>query len=161
MDASSSSSLQSQQCNNCLPRHGADNRDDKGSIIVDSDDHCSRPEVENHTSGSSNSELKRTNRCKKRTSLKKRIAVDASELPSSSFSPSSSMGSSHRGVGVACKRRNPRALVRRNGGDVAAIGLPLGMSFAAVMAQVRPLFFSLPFFFLYFVADYILVILTN
>ncbi|KAK4256731.1 hypothetical protein QN277_006418 [Acacia crassicarpa] len=40
------------------------------------------------------------------------------------------------GVSSALKRRNPRVLVRRTRGDVSAIGHPLGMSFAAVLAQV-------------------------
>ncbi|CAI8598767.1 unnamed protein product [Vicia faba] len=39
--------------------------------------------------------------------------------------------------GILCKRRNPRVTLRRTRvNNLAAIGFPLGMSFAAVMAQV-------------------------
>ncbi|KAG5031693.1 hypothetical protein JHK85_015675 [Glycine max] len=42
-----------------------------------------------------------------------------------------------KGKAAAFKRRNPRVLVRRHrANNVDTIGLPLGMSFAAVMAQV-------------------------
>ncbi|KAK7317009.1 hypothetical protein RJT34_00882 [Clitoria ternatea] len=41
-----------------------------------------------------------------------------------------------KGLCVARKRRNPSVPLRRNRSNVDAIGLPLGMSFAAVMAQV-------------------------
>ncbi|XP_027338685.1 protein CPR-5 [Abrus precatorius] len=62
----------------------------------------------------------------------KRESSEASETASSSSSPRGK----GKGKGVACKRRNPRVLVRRNRASVDAIGLPLGMSFAAVLAQV-------------------------
>ncbi|XP_054792446.1 uncharacterized protein LOC129298071 isoform X1 [Prosopis cineraria] len=110
-------------------------RDGEGIVVADSNSHCSHPMVQNYPLGPIDSELKHSNRCKKRT-LKKSVALDNSESPSSSSSRYfSSAVSSQRGIAVACQRRNPRVLVRRNRGDVAAIGFPLGMSFAAVIAQ--------------------------
>ncbi|KAJ1429765.1 protein CPR5-like [Sesbania bispinosa] len=70
------------------------------------------------------------NGCKTKTLT--RSSLDASETTSSS----SSQKTKGRRKGLVCKRRNPRVLVRRTGSNVAAIGHPLGMSFAAVMAQV-------------------------
>ncbi|KAI9116955.1 hypothetical protein K1719_011954 [Acacia pycnantha] len=134
-------SSQTQHCNNnCNSEHDYDHRDGKGIVIIDdSNNHCSHPMVHNYPPGTIDSELKRsTTRCKKRTLMKKRVALDNSESPSSSSTrySSSSAVSSQRGIAVACQRRNPRVLVRRNRNDVAAIGFPLGMSFAAVIAQV-------------------------
>lgn len=63
----------------------------------------------------------------------KSTLMDASETTSST----SSQKTKGKGKGVACKRRNPRVPVRRTRVNVADIGLPLGMSFAAVMAQVN------------------------
>ncbi|XP_020213527.2 LOW QUALITY PROTEIN: protein CPR-5 [Cajanus cajan] len=58
---------------------------------------------------------------------------EASETTSSS----SSRKGKGKGKGAAFKRRNSRVLVRRHrANNVDTIGLPLGMSFAAVMAQV-------------------------
>nr|KYP69344.1 Protein CPR-5 [Cajanus cajan] len=59
---------------------------------------------------------------------------EASETTSSS----SSRKGKGKGKGAAFKRRNSRVLVRRHrANNVDTIGLPLGMSFAAVMAQVN------------------------
>ncbi|XP_012571898.1 LOW QUALITY PROTEIN: protein CPR-5 [Cicer arietinum] len=64
-----------------------------------------------------------------------RESLDASET--TSYSSSQLQKAKAKGKGVACKRRNPRVPVRRTkANNVAAIGFPLGMSFAAVMAQV-------------------------
>ncbi|KAK2365160.1 protein CPR-5 [Trifolium repens] len=57
----------------------------------------------------------------------------------SSYSSSQLQKPKVKTKGIAFKRRNPKLTVRRNRGsssNVAAIGFPLGMSFAAVMAQV-------------------------
>ncbi|XP_019415856.1 PREDICTED: protein CPR-5 [Lupinus angustifolius] len=65
---------------------------------------------------------------KVKTLIKGNANLDSTEA-TSSFSSSLQKGK--------IKRRNPRVhVVRRIKGDVSAIGLPLGMSFAAVMAQV-------------------------
>ena len=115
------------------PRNGSNeiaNAEDNGSAT-----NCSRPmpEIENCTS----EEVGPINRCKNKTLMKRRPSLDASEA-TSSYSSSTSSAQKSKGKGVACKRRNPRvAVARRNRGHVAAIGLPLGMSFAAVMAQVN------------------------
>ncbi|KAL5751775.1 hypothetical protein ACOSP7_021956 [Xanthoceras sorbifolium] len=71
---------------------------------------------------------------------KRRKKSAVKDVPTSS-SCSSSASSTQRGTRVALKRRsNPKIRlgpVRRNeGGDMEAIALPLGMSFAAVVAQV-------------------------
>lgn len=69
-----------------------------------------------------------------------RVCSDVSETTSSC--------SSHRVKGkgkgvVAYKRRNPRVVVRRRArASVDAVGFPLGMSFAAVLAQVNLIFCS-------------------
>ncbi|KAK7410837.1 hypothetical protein VNO78_01980 [Psophocarpus tetragonolobus] len=60
---------------------------------------------------------------------------------SSEASDTTSSSSSQKGKGkgkrVPCKRLNPKVLIRRHrANNVDTIGLPLGMSFAAVMAQV-------------------------
>ncbi|KAK7282410.1 hypothetical protein RIF29_11146 [Crotalaria pallida] len=72
---------------------------------------------------------------RKRKSSKGKSNSDANEA-TSSFSSSQQQ---HQQKGKV-KRRSPRVHVARRtnagGGGVAAIGLPLGMSFAAVMAQV-------------------------
>lgn len=64
--------------------------------------------------------------------------------------PSSSSSSIQRGNRVLLKRRTPRVRfgpVRRyEGREVESIGLPLGMSFAAVVAQVRSSFNLFLFF---------------
>ncbi|GAV62993.1 hypothetical protein CFOL_v3_06515 [Cephalotus follicularis] len=75
---------------------------------------------------------------------KKRVFKDASALgssiSSSSCSAASSMScSTGKGTRVGFKRRSPKVMVgslRGNGGDVEAIALPLGMSFAAVLSEV-------------------------
>ncbi|KAK2419234.1 protein CPR-5 [Trifolium repens] len=60
----------------------------------------------------------------------------------SSYSSSQLQKPKVKTKGIRFKRRNPKLTVRRNRGssssssNVAAIGFPLGMSFAAVMAQV-------------------------
>jgi hypothetical protein len=62
----------------------------------------------------------------------------------SSYSSSQLQKPKVKTKGIAFKRRNPKLTVRRNRGsssNVAAIGFPLGMSFAAVMAQVNFIFF--------------------
>ncbi|KAH7565884.1 hypothetical protein JRO89_XS08G0030400 [Xanthoceras sorbifolium] len=76
---------------------------------------------------------------------KRRKKSAVKDVPTSS-SCSSSASSTQRGTRVALKRRsNPKIRlgpVRRNeGGDMEAIALPLGMSFAAVVAQVTFFFF--------------------
>ncbi|KAI5405194.1 hypothetical protein KIW84_052101 [Lathyrus oleraceus] len=64
-----------------------------------------------------------------------RSTFDASET--TSYSSSQLPKPKPRTKGILCKRRNPRVTVRRiRVNNVAAIGFPLGMSFAAVMAQV-------------------------
>jgi hypothetical protein len=85
---------------------------------------------------------------KRKKMKKKRVFKDGSVLlpPSSSScgSPSSSSSSSFPAKRVVLRRRNPRALLvkaRRSEGSVDAIGLPLGMSVAAVVALVRNLCF--------------------
>ena len=60
--------------------------------------------------------------------IKKRSHDEASSASSSS--------SIQRGIRIAHKRRNPRFCVRRSSYDVEAIAFPLGMSIAAVLAQV-------------------------
>jgi hypothetical protein len=64
----------------------------------------------------------------------------------SSYSSSQLQKPKVKTKGIRFKRRNPKLTVRRNRGsssssNVAAIGFPLGMSFAAVMAQVNFIFF--------------------
>ncbi|XP_015945148.1 protein CPR-5 [Arachis duranensis] len=72
------------------------------------------------------------NRCENGTLMKRRASLGDSEATSST----SSVRKTKR-KGVAFKRRNSRvAVARRKRGNVDEIGLPLGMSFAAVMAQV-------------------------
>ncbi|RDX99145.1 Protein CPR-5, partial [Mucuna pruriens] len=72
--------------------------------------------------------------CESKVSMENRPqSSEASETTSSS----SSQKGKGKGKGVAFRRRNPRVLVRRNkANNVDTIGLPLGMSFAAIMAQV-------------------------
>ncbi|KMT08664.1 hypothetical protein BVRB_6g139400 [Beta vulgaris subsp. vulgaris] len=60
--------------------------------------------------------------------IKKRYPDEASSASSSS--------SIQRGIRIPNKRRNPRFSVRRNATDVEAIAFPLGMSIAAVLAQI-------------------------
>ncbi|XP_028755120.1 protein CPR-5 [Neltuma alba] len=135
----SSSSQQPQHCNNCLSdsEHDTDHRDGEAIVMADSNNGCSHPMVQRYPPRPIDSELKRSTRCKKRTLMKKRVALDNSESPSSSSSRySSSAVSSQRGITVACQRRSPKVRVRRSRGDVATIGFPLGMSFAAVIAQM-------------------------
>ncbi|XP_057541657.1 protein CPR-5 [Amaranthus tricolor] len=60
--------------------------------------------------------------------IKKRSHDEASSASSSS--------SIQRGIRIAHKRRNPRFCVRRSSYDVEAIAFPLGMSIAAVLAQI-------------------------
>ncbi|KAF9678804.1 hypothetical protein SADUNF_Sadunf07G0074200 [Salix dunnii] len=76
---------------------------------------------------------------------KKRVLKDTTITPSppSSSSSSSVTASMNRGSHVAYKRRSPKVVyapLRHRGGvgdgDVEAIALPLGMSFAAVVAQI-------------------------
>ncbi|KAL8160738.1 hypothetical protein V2J09_002275 [Rumex salicifolius] len=55
---------------------------------------------------------------------------------SSSSSATGTQNSPQRGLRVAYKRRNPRFFVRRRASEVEAIAFPLGMSIAAVVAQV-------------------------
>ncbi|KAI4345190.1 hypothetical protein L6164_012336 [Bauhinia variegata] len=135
MDAASS--VPPLHCSGCLPSNETENGEDKSSVTIDSGDNPSHSRVESHPSGSipTDDGVKPLKKCKKKMKLKKRVVLDVSEMTSSSSFPPS-VASLHRGFEVGCKRRNPRFLVRRNGGDVAAIGLPLGMSFAAVIAQV-------------------------
>lgn len=84
---------------------------------------------------------------KRKKMKKKRVFKDGSVLlppSSSSCGSSSSASSSLSAKRVVLKRRNPRALLvtaRRSEGSVDAIGLPLGMSVAAVVALVRNLCF--------------------
>lgn len=67
-----------------------------------------------------------------------RSTFDASET--TSYSSSQLPKPKPRTKGILCKPRNPRVTVRRiRVNNVAAIGFPLGMSFAAVMAQVKEL----------------------
>lgn len=66
--------------------------------------------------------------------IKKRYPDEASSASSSS--------SIQRGIRIPNKRRNPRFSVRRNATDVEAIAFPLGMSIAAVLAQVCLNFYS-------------------
>ncbi|XAR73308.1 hypothetical protein NMG60_11007229 [Bertholletia excelsa] len=71
---------------------------------------------------------------------KKKLSREASDTQSSSTS--SAFSSSHlikKRIRVSSKQRNPRALIGsswQNEGEVDALALPLGMSFAAVVAQV-------------------------
>ncbi|GAB4847667.1 hypothetical protein Ancab_026729 [Ancistrocladus abbreviatus] len=71
---------------------------------------------------------------------KKRVPIDHAIQPSCSSSSSSltiyTQHSSQRCLRLAPKRRNPRFLVRRRASDVEAIAFPLGMSIAAVVAQI-------------------------
>ncbi|KAL2907197.1 Protein CPR-5 [Bienertia sinuspersici] len=60
--------------------------------------------------------------------IKKRTPDEASSASSSS--------SIQRGIRIPNKRKNPRFSVRRSATDVEAIAFPLGMSIAAVLAQV-------------------------
>ena len=143
MDAPAS--LQPLHSNDCIPGNETDNRKDEGADVIffDSKNIYSDAKVENQPQRVTDCDVTPLKKCLKSTKLKKRIPSDVFELPSTSSSPSSSsMGSSHKGAGVACRRRNPKLQIRRSGGAIAAIGLPLGMSFAAVIAQV-PFFISL------------------
>ncbi|KAK7350835.1 hypothetical protein VNO77_09826 [Canavalia gladiata] len=74
------------------------------------------------------------NRCKKSKALmnNRKESKEASETTSSC----TSRKGKYKGKGISCKRRNPRVLARRNRANVDTIGLPLGMSFAAIIAQV-------------------------
>lgn len=85
------------------------------------------------TSGSTTTSPKLINRKKK-----KRALVEVS-------STSSSSSSSSICVRVGNKRRNPRILMclnRRSESEAKAIALPLGMSIAAVVSQVRGILLS-------------------
>lgn len=123
--------------------HGAE---ENVTVLMDSHNNCSPSSVDNFPSEPINGEVKAKslNKCKKKNLIKKKVDLNVPELPSTS---SSSPRCSSSGVSVARKRRNPRILVRRTKGDVSAIGHPLGMSFAAVIAQVR--FSNFFFFFVY------------
>ncbi|GAB2282937.1 hypothetical protein Dimus_017473 [Dionaea muscipula] len=78
---------------------------------------------------------------------KRRVSSDSTANPSRPSSCSSSLASSstvcppqssirEMSVRINTRRRNPRFLVRRRVTDVEAIAFPLGMSIAAVVAQV-------------------------
>ncbi|XP_021736627.1 protein CPR-5-like isoform X1 [Chenopodium quinoa] len=60
--------------------------------------------------------------------IKKRVVDETSSASSSS--------SIQRGIRIPNKRKNPRFSVRRSATDVEAIAFPLGMSIAAVLAQI-------------------------
>ncbi|KAI7979765.1 Protein CPR-5 [Camellia lanceoleosa] len=81
-----------------------------------------------------------TIKTKKNQKKKKKLYMDGSEATSSSTSSVCSTSHSiQRGVRVATKQRNPRVLIasaRQKECDVEALALPLGMSIAAVVAQV-------------------------
>lgn len=85
------------------------------------------PEIQN-CSSQSESEVRPNNRSN----------FDASET--TSYSSSQFQKPKPKNKGILCKRRSPGVTVRRpRVNNVAAIGFPLGMSFAAVMAQVTEL----------------------
>lgn len=101
----------------------------------------SNPTVENHAHNENNPKPIGS---KKKKRVFKDIGPILSSPPSSSVAASSSVNKSTR---VAFKRRSPKVVfapARRRGcgggglgnGEVEAIALPLGMSFAAVVAQV-------------------------
>ncbi|KAJ7945338.1 Protein CPR-5 [Quillaja saponaria] len=117
----------------CFPTNETNNKEEEGSSAVDSTTNYSNSTVQINPPlpGPTDTEEKLT----KKKKMKKKVAVDVSALTSSSLS-SSSIASSQRGTRVEYKRRNPRVRVRRNGGGVDAIGHPLGISVAAVMALV-------------------------
>ncbi|KAG5019359.1 Protein CPR-5 [Glycine soja] len=72
------------------------------------------------------------NECEGQASMKS--TTQSSEASGTTSSRKENKG---KGKAAAFKRRNPRVLVRRHrANNVDTIGLPLGMSFAAVMAQV-------------------------
>lgn len=72
------------------------------------------------------------NECEGQASMKS--TTQSSEASDTTSSRKENKG---KGKAAAFKRRNPRVLVRRHrANNVDTIGLPLGMSFAAVMAQV-------------------------
>ncbi|KEH35577.1 CPR5, putative [Medicago truncatula] len=73
--------------------------------------------------------------CSSQSASKNRAGLEICET--NSYNSSQLQRTKVKGKGIACKRRNPRVSVRRTrGNNVAAIGFPLGMSVAAVMAQV-------------------------
>lgn len=74
--------------------------------------------------------------CSSQSASKNRAGLEICET--NSYNSSQLQRTKVKGKGIACKRRNPRVSVRRTRGiNVAAIGFPLGMSVAAVMAQVN------------------------
>ncbi|MED6198017.1 hypothetical protein PIB30_062158 [Stylosanthes scabra] len=114
------------------PRHGSTieissaehNREDHN------DTNCSRPMPEIVDCALEVAEP--INRRKNGTLMNRRSGLDSFDATSSTSSARKT-----KAKGVACKRRNPRvAVTRRKRRNVDEIGLPLGMSFAAVMAQV-------------------------
>ena len=112
-------------------------------MVDDSINHCSDPTVHDSPPNPTiDGEIKPSSKCKKRSLVKKNVNFDDSQYPSTS---SSRCFSSQRGFAVSCHRRNPRFPLRRRPCNVDSIGFPLGMSFAAVIAQVT-IFFLFCFF---------------
>lgn len=77
------------------------------------------------------------NQKKKKRKKKDRVFTD--DYAPSCSSASWSQSSSHKGVRVSSKRRNPKIFVqsaRRRETDLDVIALPLGMSIAAIVSQV-------------------------
>ncbi|KAJ9186971.1 hypothetical protein P3X46_002476 [Hevea brasiliensis] len=79
---------------------------------------------------------------KKREKKKKKADEDVVMMSSSSFC-SAALPSKHRSTRIAYKRKNPKVVIapvrrgdRFREGDLNAVALPLGMSFAAIVAQV-------------------------
>lgn len=77
------------------------------------------------------------NQKKKKRKKKDRVFTD--DCTPSCSSSSWSQSSSHKGIRISSKRRNPKIFVqsaRRSETDLDVIALPLGMSIAAVVSQV-------------------------
>uniref|UniRef100_A0A5B7C7D2 Protein CPR-5-like n=1 Tax=Davidia involucrata TaxID=16924 RepID=A0A5B7C7D2_DAVIN len=102
----------------------------------------SNPTVETETPPRSRSTINRGKAVIIKKKKKKRPPTDVSDPPPTPPSSSSSCCTSlpvQRGLRVSNSRRNPRILicsVRQKESDVEALALPLGMSIAAVLAQV-------------------------
>ncbi|XP_059624367.1 protein CPR-5 [Cornus florida] len=133
-----SPSLQSLQSS---PPIAATQTDHPPIAAVDQTSNSPNPTVESPRLSKSTIDAGKPTVMKKKKKKQKPHIVDGSDLPPSSSSSSCccSSHSTQRGFRISSTRRNPRVLigsVRQRESDVEAIALPLGMSIAAVVAQV-------------------------
>ncbi|KAJ4965199.1 hypothetical protein NE237_017048 [Protea cynaroides] len=104
------------------------------SMMVEASPEVENAELRSYTSCQASTSMANS---RKIVSRKKRTSRDASAIASSSSS--SSFISQQRGLRLTARRRLPRVSIggdRRGGSDFDALALPLGMSIAAVVAQV-------------------------